>query len=242
MVSGFFFLIRNLIFGFSSASSSIWQRKEEKGSPCPSLLSNLPNGFSDAICLKHLLFSFKFLCLAHLKGKDDSPAKSKNGRKVQFDSEDSLESEINLSSKAGGKGDTPLGKGDWGKGGKGDKFANGGKSSMPKGSSTSGQKNEQELPKNAKCLMDCEAADILLGIQEQMVVLSEDPTIKIPIPFDRGLQYAKNGSRYTDPESVRRVLEPLKAHGVSDSEICMIANICPESLDEVFALISSLKV
>lgn len=33
--------------------------------------------------------------------------------------------------------------GDWGKGGKGDKFANGGKSSMPKGSSTSGQKNEQ---------------------------------------------------------------------------------------------------
>ncbi|XP_058197607.1 DNA-directed RNA polymerases IV and V subunit 4-like isoform X1 [Rhododendron vialii] len=178
---------------------------------------------------------------AHLKGKDDSPAKSKNGRKVQFDSEDSLESEINLSSKAGGKGDTPFGKGDWGKGGKGDKFANGGKSSMPKGSSTSGQKNEQELPKNAKCLMDCEAADILQGIQEQMVVLSEDPTIKIPIPFDRGLQYAKNGSRYTDPESVRRVLEPLKAHGVSDNEICMIANICPESLDEVFALISSLK-
>ncbi|KAG5527496.1 hypothetical protein RHGRI_028407 [Rhododendron griersonianum] len=142
--------------------------------------------------------------------------------------------------------------GDWGKGGKGDKVANGGKSSMPKGSSTSGQKNEQELPKNAKCLMGCEAADIVQGIQEQMVVLSEDPTIKIPIPFDRGLQYAKNGSRYTDPESVRRVLEyhftywktmllPLKAHGVSDSEICMIANICPESLDEVFALIPSLK-
>ncbi|XP_058226776.1 DNA-directed RNA polymerases IV and V subunit 4-like isoform X1 [Rhododendron vialii] len=155
---------------------------------------------------------------AHLKGKDDSPAKSKSGRKVQFDSE-----------------------GDWGKGGKGDKVANGGKSSMPKGSSTSRQKNEQELPKNAKCLMDCEAADIVQGIQEQMVVLSEDPTIKIPIPFDRGLQYAKNGSRYTDPESVRQVLEPLKAHGVSDSEICMIANICPESLDEVFALIPSLK-
>ncbi|XP_058197614.1 DNA-directed RNA polymerases IV and V subunit 4-like isoform X4 [Rhododendron vialii] len=156
--------------------------------------------------------------------------------KSSLKSPDSLESEINLSSKAGGKGDTPFGKG-----GKGDKFANGGKSSMPKGSSTSGQKNEQELPKNAKCLMDCEAADILQGIQEQMVVLSEDPTIKIPIPFDRGLQYAKNGSRYTDPESVRRVLEPLKAHGVSDNEICMIANICPESLDEVFALISSLK-
>lgn len=38
-----------------------------------------------------------------------------------------------------------------------------------------------ELPKNAKCMMDCEAALILKGIQEQMVVLSEDPTIKIPL-------------------------------------------------------------
>ena len=38
-----------------------------------------------------------------------------------------------------------------------------------------------ELPKNAKCMMDCEAALILKGIQEHMVVLSEDPTIKIPL-------------------------------------------------------------
>lgn len=38
-----------------------------------------------------------------------------------------------------------------------------------------------ELPKNAKCMMDCEAALILKGIEEQMVVLSEDPTIKIPL-------------------------------------------------------------
>ncbi len=38
-----------------------------------------------------------------------------------------------------------------------------------------------ELPKNAQCLMDCEAAQILLGIQEQMVLLSRDPTIKLPV-------------------------------------------------------------
>lgn len=99
---------------------------------------------------------------------------------VTLDALDSPEFDINLSSKAGGKGDTPVGKGrnflhayqryflwviscfvdtyvvmctdmclmytflgDWGKGGKGDKVANGGKSSMPKGSSASGQKNEQ---------------------------------------------------------------------------------------------------
>lgn len=29
--------------------------------------------------------------------------------------------------------------------------------------------------------MDCEAADILQQIQEQMVILSEDPTIKFPL-------------------------------------------------------------
>ena len=29
--------------------------------------------------------------------------------------------------------------------------------------------------------MDCEAADILQGIQEQMVFLSRDPTIKLPV-------------------------------------------------------------
>lgn len=38
-----------------------------------------------------------------------------------------------------------------------------------------------ELPKNTKCLMDCEAAEILQGIQDRMVVLSADPAIKIPM-------------------------------------------------------------
>lgn len=177
---------------------------------------------------------------ASLKGKDDSSAKSKRPRKVQFDYKESLESTINLSSKSGAKVGLPIGK-DWGKGGKGDKVANGGKSPVSKESSTLELKVEQELPKNAKCLMDCEAADILEGIQEHMIILSEDPTIKIPIAFDRGLQYAKTVSHYTSPQSVRQVLEPLKKHGVSDSETCLIANICPESVDEVFALIPSLK-
>lgn len=92
-----------------------------------------------------------------------------------------------------------------------------------------------ELPKNAKCMMDCEAAQILQGIQEQMVLLSQDPTIKLPLwvthlkllfssrrilkhcsavivvfifrSYDRGLQFAKTGAHYTNPQSVRRVLE-----------------------------------
>ncbi|CAK9139171.1 unnamed protein product [Ilex paraguariensis] len=101
-----------------------------------------------------------------------------------------------------------------------------------------------ELLENAKCLMDCEAVEILQGIQVQMVILSEDPAIKIPISFDRGLQYAKRGSHYTSPHSVRRVLEnsALKQHNVSDGEVSMIAIVGPESVEEVFALVPSLKV
>ncbi|KAG7026686.1 DNA-directed RNA polymerases IV and V subunit 4, partial [Cucurbita argyrosperma subsp. argyrosperma] len=33
----------------------------------------------------------------------------------------------------------------------------------------------------------------------------------------------------------------LKKYGVADSEICVIANVCPDTTDEVFALVPSLK-
>ncbi|CAK9184555.1 unnamed protein product [Ilex paraguariensis] len=175
---------------------------------------------------------------ASFKGKDDSTAKSKRGRKVQFDAE---EAKISMSSKSGGKVDKPVARGDWGKGGKGDKIANGGEVPVVKAPPPLELKIEHELPENAKCLMDCEAAEILQGIQEQMVILSEDPAIKIPISFDRGLQYAKRGSHYISPHPVRRVLDALKLHNVSDGEVSMIANVGPESVEEVFALVPSLK-
>ncbi|GAB2224756.1 hypothetical protein Droror1_Dr00005526 [Drosera rotundifolia] len=147
-----------------------------------------------------------------LKGKDDDSAKSKKGRKVQFNN-------------------------DGNKGGK----ANGGKSSAPKEPAKYELNTAKDVPSYAQCLMDCEAADILEGVQEQMTFLSRDPTIKIPVSFDRGLQYAKSGGRYTNPESVRKVLGKLKEYGVSDGEICLIANVYPETSDEVFAQVTSLK-
>ncbi|KAF9625394.1 hypothetical protein IFM89_022379 [Coptis chinensis] len=101
---------------------------------------------------------------------------------------------------------------------------------------------ENDLPKNTKCLMDCEAEAILSKIQEQMVILSDDPMIKLPVSFHKGLQYAKSGCGYSNVESARRVLETLKANNkVSESEICLIGNICPDGVDELFALMPSLK-
>ncbi|XP_062013707.1 DNA-directed RNA polymerases IV and V subunit 4-like [Rosa rugosa] len=156
----------------------------------------------------------------------DSSAKSKKARNVQFSSQGS---KSDKSAPASSKANS-------GKGGKGDSGIGGKKEQEPLQ-----LKVENELPKGAKCLMDCEAADILQGIQEQMVILSKDPTIKLPVSFDRGLQYTKKSTHYTDPESVRRVLENLKTYGVTDGEICVIANVYPETADEVFALLPSLK-
>ncbi|KAM1348018.1 hypothetical protein TB1_036538 [Malus domestica] len=169
-------------------------------------------------------------------GKDDSSTKSKKGKRVQFDSEGSREPKSNFSSKFY-RPAAASGKADWGKGGKGDTIAN----AKKKEPQPLELKIEQELPKSVKCMMDCEAADILQGIQEQMVMLSKDPTIKIPVSFDKGLQYANSTSRYTHPQSGRHVLETLKKYGVKDGEVCVIANVCPETTDEVFALVPSLK-
>ncbi|CAK9320841.1 unnamed protein product [Citrullus colocynthis] len=170
---------------------------------------------------------------ASLKGKDDSLSKPKKGRKVQFDAQGSVDAQNNLSMKYSGK------NGDLAKGGKGVSV----KASVAKEPQPLELKIEQELPKNVKCqcLMDCEAAQLLQGIQDQMVLLSADPTIKIPTSFDRGLQYAKRANHYVNSESVRPVLETLKKHGVTDSEICVIANVCPDTTDEVFALLPTLK-
>lgn len=166
-------------------------------------------------------------------GNGDSSGKSKKGKKVQFDSEDSIETNT---PKSNGKANTSASTG-----GKGDKIANGSKKPTGKEPTPVERRIEKELPPNSVCLMDCEAADILQGIQDQMVILSQDPDIKLPVSFDTGLTYAKRGGNFAKPETVKKIFEPLKKQGVSDCEICLIANINPESVDEVFAVIPALK-
>ncbi|KAJ3694716.1 hypothetical protein LUZ60_000093 [Juncus effusus] len=98
-----------------------------------------------------------------------------------------------------------------------------------------------DIPNGARVVMNCEVADILQEIQEHMVILSEDPTIKIPLSFDKAYQYSKDGKHYIDTKAVKTELESLKSCGVTDAEICMIANIGPDTTEEVYALVPSLK-
>jgi len=168
-------------------------------------------------------------------GKDDSTTKPKGTRKVQFNNEGTPEQIFDFSSTSNGKSGASADKG-----GKGSTKMNG-KASKSKETQPLELRIDPELLKNAKCIMDCEAAEILQGVQDQMILLSRDPTIKLPVSFDRGMMHAQANARYSNPKSVRRVLETLKRHGVQEGEISVIANVCPESAEEVFALVPSLK-
>nr|GMD48595.1 DNA-directed RNA polymerases IV and V subunit 4-like [Ipomoea batatas] len=182
------------------------------------------------------------------KGKDDSSGKTKRGRKVQFDSDDSLDGSF---MKSNGKADKSVGEGD--------KVGKSGKGQTAKAPTLLELRVEQgfwyprffflkllisgfaEISGNTKCMLDCEAAEILQGIQEQMVVLSEYPTLKLPVSFDKGLMYARRHKLYENSKTVKQALQPLKERGVSDGEMCLIANFHLEYVDEVFALVPSLK-
>ncbi|XP_065018925.1 DNA-directed RNA polymerases IV and V subunit 4-like isoform X3 [Musa acuminata AAA Group] len=175
-----------------------------------------------------------------LNANEKSSAEQKSGKKkVSFGS---------LKSSGKTSFDTPTAKGDLGKGGKGFSVGKaGGKGSIPEATPIKPLvtevelKLELELLKGARLLMDCEAAEVLQEIQGHMTVLSDDPKIKMPESFSKALQYAKINAHYTNVQSVRQVLETLKQNGVTDGEICMIGNVDPETLDEVYALIPSLK-
>ncbi|XP_073011320.1 DNA-directed RNA polymerases IV and V subunit 4-like isoform X2 [Typha latifolia] len=180
--------------------------------------------------------------------EDNNQGSSKSNGKTSADpisctnvSTDSLKSGEKASLK------TPAAKGDLGKGGKTSNVGKAvGKGSLPRSSGMKPPITEVELkleldiPKSARILMDCEAAEALKEIHEHMTILSEDPKIKVPESFGKALQYSKSGSHYTDTKSVRQLLD-LKTNGVNDGEICMIGNVCPDNLEEVYALIPSLK-
>ncbi|CAN1753327.1 DNA-directed RNA polymerases IV and V subunit 4 [Linum perenne] len=169
-------------------------------------------------------------------GKDDSSTKPKGTRKVQFNNEGTPEQIFDFSSTSNGKSGASADKG-----GKGSTKMNG-KASKSKETQPLELRIDPELLKNAKCIMDCEAAEILQGVQDQMILLSRDPTIKLPVSFDRGMMHAQANARYSNPKSMGRHSALNLLFYITWLQISVIANVCPESAEEVFALVPSLKV
>ncbi|KAJ8618462.1 hypothetical protein MRB53_014648 [Persea americana] len=93
----------------------------------------------------------------------------------------------------------------------------------------------------AKCLMNCEVALILDRKYEQFQQMSDDPMNQISQVFEKSLQYVKRFSRYKNPDAVRQVREILSRNKLAEFELCVLGNLCPETVEEALAMVPSLK-
>ncbi|CAN6805663.1 unnamed protein product [Brassica oleracea] len=83
----------------------------------------------------------------------------------------------------------------------------------------------------AKCLMNCEVSLILEHKYEQLQQVSEDPMNQV----SHGL------AGYKNPDAVRQVREILSRHQLTEFELCVLGNLCPETAEEAVAMVPSLK-
>ncbi|WOK94807.1 beta-catenin-like protein 1 [Canna indica] len=93
----------------------------------------------------------------------------------------------------------------------------------------------------AKCLMNCEVARILDHKYDQLQQISDDPTNQISQVFEKSMQYVKRFSRYKNPDAVRQVREVLSRYKLAEFELCVLGNLCPETVEEAIAIVPSIK-
>ncbi|KAG6436441.1 hypothetical protein SASPL_101340 [Salvia splendens] len=90
----------------------------------------------------------------------------------------------------------------------------------------------------AKCLMNCEVSLILEHKYEQLQQMADDPMNQMSQVFEKSLQYVKRFSRYKNPDAVRQVRE----YQLAEFELCVLGNLCPETVEEAIAMVPSIKV
>eukprot|EP00252_Welwitschia_mirabilis_P007018 TRINITY_DN1801_c1_g1_i1.p1 TRINITY_DN1801_c1_g1~~TRINITY_DN1801_c1_g1_i1.p1 ORF type:complete len:142 (-),score=37.18 TRINITY_DN1801_c1_g1_i1:255-680(-) len=93
----------------------------------------------------------------------------------------------------------------------------------------------------ARCLMNSEVSLILDRRLEQLTQTSDDPSSQLSQVFERSLQYVKRFSRYQNPDAVKQVRDVLCRYGLAEFELCVIGNLCPETVEEARAMVPSLK-
>ncbi|BBN13826.1 DNA-directed RNA polymerase II subunit RPB4 [Marchantia polymorpha subsp. ruderalis] len=92
----------------------------------------------------------------------------------------------------------------------------------------------------AKCLMNAEVALILQRKYEQLQTFSEDAPNQISQVFEKSLQYVKRFSHYQNPNAVKQVRDVLSRNQLAEFEVCVIGNLCPETVEEAKALVPSI--
>ncbi|XP_072956917.1 DNA-directed RNA polymerase II subunit 4 isoform X2 [Typha angustifolia] len=89
--------------------------------------------------------------------------------------------------------------------------------------------------------MNSEVAIILDHKYEQLQQMSDDPANQISQVFEKSLQYVKRFSRYKNPDAVRQVREILSRYQLAEFELCVLGNLCPETVEEAIAMVPSIK-
>lgn len=92
----------------------------------------------------------------------------------------------------------------------------------------------------AKCLMNAEVALILTRKYEQLTAFSDDAPNQMSQVFEKSLQYVKRFSRYKNPDAVKQVRDVLSRNQLAEFEVCVIGNLCPETVEEAKALCPSI--
>ncbi|KAH7858705.1 hypothetical protein Vadar_026963 [Vaccinium darrowii] len=93
----------------------------------------------------------------------------------------------------------------------------------------------------AKCLMNCEVALILEHKYEQLQQMADDPMNQVSQVFEKSLQYVKRFSRYKNPDAVRQAREILSRYQLAEFELCVLGNLCPDTVEEAIAMVPSMK-
>ena len=94
----------------------------------------------------------------------------------------------------------------------------------------------------AKCLMNAEVAMVLQRKHEQLQQLEESAGVAQPAQsqvFEKVLQYVRRVSRYSNPDAVREVLMRNQLH---EFELCVLGNLCPDTVEEAKALVPSIAL
>ncbi|KAK7854922.1 dna-directed rna polymerase ii subunit 4 [Quercus suber] len=98
-----------------------------------------------------------------------------------------------------------------------------------------------EEEENAAELKIGDVALILEHKYEQLQQMSEDPLNQVSQVFEKSLQYVKRFSRYKNPDAVRQVREILSRYQLAEFELCVLGNLCPETVEEAIAMVPSIK-
>ncbi|XP_021909318.1 DNA-directed RNA polymerase II subunit 4-like [Carica papaya] len=93
----------------------------------------------------------------------------------------------------------------------------------------------------AKCLMNCEVSILLDRKCDQLKQMSEDAMNQIPQVLDKSLQYVQRFSRFTNQDAVKQVREVLSQCKLTEFELAVLGNLCPETVEEAVAVVPSLQ-